>query len=110
MAGSFRVTMADRFGTADTWMADRFGMALTADGMAMGGDTWMAGSGGDILMGAGWARASPAPANAGHRAIDTNAQAFHEGNRNLTSLAINLPDLPMDCSSEAAVLSIASVN
>ena len=52
--------------------------------------------------------ARSAPANAGHRAIDTNAQAFHEGNRNLTSLAINLLDLLMDCSSEAAVLSMAS--
>ena len=80
----------------DTLMAGSFRVA-------MGGDTLMAGSGGDTLM--CWARASPAPANAGHRAIDTNAQAFHEGDRNLTSPAL---DLPTDCSSEAAILSMAS--
>ena len=78
-------------------------MVMAADGMVMGGDTWMGGMDGmDGMGGDHWARASPAPANARHRAIDTNAQAFHEGDRNLTSLAINLLDLPMDCSSEAA--------
>ena len=78
-------------------------MALTADGMVRGGgDTWMGGDGMDGMGGDHWARASPAPANARHRAIEATAQAFHEGDRNLTSLAINLLDLPMDCSSEAA--------
>jgi hypothetical protein len=79
MAGSFGVTMA-----GDTLTTDSFGGAI---------DRWMAGD---------WARASPAPANARHRTIDATAQA-HEGDRNLASLAINLLDLPMDCSSEPAV-------
>jgi hypothetical protein len=91
----------------DTW---RFGVTMAGSfGVAMTGDILMAGSfgvamAGDTLM--AWARASPAPANARHRAIDTNAHAFHEGNRNFTSLAINLLDLPMDCSSNGAGLSL----
>src|SRR5262249_52956962 len=97
----------------DTWsfrvaLADRFGMVMAADGMVMGGDTWMGMDGMDGTGGDHWARASLAPANARHRAIEATAQAFHEGDRNLTSVAINLLDLPMDCSSKAAVLSMAS--
>jgi hypothetical protein len=46
----------------------------------------------------GPAFARSAPTNAAHRAIDATAQALHEGG-NLTSLVINLFNLPMDCPS-----------
>ena len=97
MAGSFGVAMA-----GDILMGGSFGVAMAGD-ILMGGSFGVA-IAGDILM--AWARASPAPANAGHRTIEATAQAFHEGNRNLTSLAISLLDLPMDCSSAAAGLSL----
>ena len=47
-------------------------------------------------------------ANAAHRAMNATTHAVHQGDRNLTLLAINLLELPIDCFSEATVLSVGT--
>jgi len=64
------------------------------------------GIGTETVTGPAFARS--APANAVHRVIDATVQAPNKQDRNLTALEMNLLDLPMDCPTEAAVLSRAS--